>query len=339
MDWDSLDWNALDRLRAGFLAGRPADEPYWQGESDLAAYDLTYAERIGWKWDAVLRELAARRWRPRSRAILDWGCGSGVASRRVLAAFGGTEAFDRLRLWDHSPAARAFAARRAGETFPGLAVETGPDPSAEEGPVGLLVVSHVLNELTQAQRETLLVLIDRAEEVVWVEPGTHAVGRDLAALRDRLNGRFNIVAPCPHAAPCGLFAKDRERDWCHFFAPPPPALPADPRWVRFAQRAGVDLRSLPYSFLVLQRAPLDAAPPPDAGRMIGRPDVLKPYARFLACEASGLPVLELPKRVDGAMVKALGKHPPAALYRWRHDGGRITEIETLVPARPVDADA
>ncbi|MFH1496337.1 MAG: small ribosomal subunit Rsm22 family protein [Verrucomicrobiota bacterium] len=338
MDWDSLDWNALDRLRAGFLAGRPAGEPYWRGESDLAAYDLTYAERIGWKWDAVLGELAARRWRPRSRVILDWGCGSGVAARRVIGAFGG-DAFDRLQVWDHSPAARAFAARRAGELFPGLDVIENVDPSSTDGPVGLLVVSHVLNELSPAQREQLLALIARAEEVVWVEPGTHAVGRDLAALRDRLKQDFSVIAPCPHAAPCGLFAEGRERDWCHFFAPPPPALPADPRWVRFAQRAGVDLRSLPYSFLVLDRAPPASPPPADAGRMIGRPDVMKPYARFLGCEADGLPLLELPKRVDGAMVKALAKHPPAALYRWRHSGGRITEIETLVPARPDNADA
>ncbi len=334
MDWDSLDWDALDRLRAGFLAGRPADEPYWRNESDLAAYDLTYAERIGWKWDAVLRELAARGWRPRCRSVLDWGCGSGVAGRRVITALGGAATFDRLRLWDHSPAARAFAARRAAETFPGLDVAHESDPSDDAGPVGLLVISHVLNELAAEQREQLLALVARAEAVIWVEPGTHAVGRDLAALRDRLRGDFNVVAPCPHAAPCGLFADGQERDWCHFFAPPPPALPADPRWVRFAQRAGVDLRSLPYSFLVLDRAPLASPPPPDGGRLIGRPDVMKPYARFLGCEAAGLSMLELPKRVDGALVKALDKHPPAALYRWRHAGGRITEIEALVPARP-----
>ncbi len=335
MDWDTLDWAALDRLRAGFLEGRPTDAPYWQSESDLAAYDLTYAERIGWKWDAVLRELAARKWRPQSRSILDWGCGSGVAARRVLTAFGG----DSLQLWDHSPLARSFAAKSVRAKFDGLEVVQDVDPSSNKEPIGLLLVSHVLNELNPTQRDQLLALIARAQEVIWVEPGTHAVGRDLAGLRDKLKAGFSVVAPCPHSAPCGLFAENRERDWCHFFAPPPPALPADPRWVGFAQRAGVDLRSLPYSFLVLDRAPLAAPPPPDAGRMIGRPSVMKPYARFLGCESEGLPLLELPKRVDGPMVKALGKNSPAALYRWRHAGGRITEIETLVPAKPDDADA
>lgn len=339
MDWDTLDWSALDRLRAGFLDARPTDAPYWQRESDLAAYDLTYAERIGWKWDAVLNELARRAWRPRSRTVLDWGCGSGVAARRVLAALGGTAACDHLLLWDHSPLARDFSARRARETFPGLTVSADTDPSADDAPVGLLLVSHVLNELGPAQRDHLLALVARAEEVIWVEPGTHAVGRDLAALRDRFNGPFNLVAPCPHAAPCGLFAAGQERDWCHFFAPPPPALPANPNWVRFAQRAGIDLRSLPYSFLVLDRAPLATPPPADAGRIIGRPDVMKPYARFLACEAAGLAMRELPKRTDAALVKALSKLPPAPLYRWTHQGGRITAIETLVPALPPPASA
>lgn len=340
MDWDSLDWAALDRLRAGFLNGRPADVPYWESESDLAAYDLTYAERIGWKWDAVLHELAQRHWQPRSRTILDWGCGSGLAARRVLRAFGGTAACDHLRFWDHSALARAFAARSAGDAFPGLSISHQADPSADNEPIGLLLISHVLNELNSAQRIQLLALVARAEEVIWVEPGTQAVGRDLAALRDQLRAQFSIVAPCPHAAPCGLFTETgQERDWCHFFAPPPPALPANPQWVRFAQRAGIDLRSLPYSFLVLDRAPLATPPPADAGRIIGRPSVMKPYARFLACEAGGLARRELPKRVDAGLVKQLSKQTPAPLYRWRHQAGRITEIETLIPAKTDHANA
>ena len=57
MTWDEIDWAALDRLREGFLSGSAANGPYWRSRSDLASYDFTYGERIGWKWDAVLREL------------------------------------------------------------------------------------------------------------------------------------------------------------------------------------------------------------------------------------------------------------------------------------------
>jgi hypothetical protein len=62
MNWTELDWPALDRLRDGFLHGGAAQGPYWQSESALASYDLTYGERIGWKWDHVLTELRLRHW-------------------------------------------------------------------------------------------------------------------------------------------------------------------------------------------------------------------------------------------------------------------------------------
>ena len=108
MTWDELDWRALDRLRDRFVRGPEKGAAYWESSDDLAAYDLTYGERIGWKWDQVLRELRLRGWQPRSRTILDWGCGSGVAARRVISFFG-VGRFDSLSVWDHSALAADFA--------------------------------------------------------------------------------------------------------------------------------------------------------------------------------------------------------------------------------------
>src|SRR5215203_3701374 len=95
LTWEALDWEVLDRLRATFLAGQPATGNYWQSAVDLANYDFTYAQRIGWKWDAVLAELKLRGWSPPTGKLVDWGCGSGVASRCVLDAFG-PECFQQL---------------------------------------------------------------------------------------------------------------------------------------------------------------------------------------------------------------------------------------------------
>src|SRR6185503_16602213 len=94
-DWTNLDWKALDRLRQRFLAEPGVGGAYWETASDLASYDLTYGERIGWKWDQVMRELKLRGWQPTSRAIFDWGCGSGIAGRRVIELFG-QDRFDSL---------------------------------------------------------------------------------------------------------------------------------------------------------------------------------------------------------------------------------------------------
>jgi hypothetical protein len=328
MTWTELDWPALDRLRTGFLNGPAAGTSYWQTASDLASYDFTYGERIGWKWDAVLAELRLRNWRPTARTILDWGCGSGVASRRVISFFG-PEHFDALHLWDHSPLAVDFAAQAAREKFPALSVTAAThDLLQGSEPIGLLVISHVLNELTPAARTELDGLIARAAAVIWVEPGTHVVSRQLGVIRDTLRTDFSIIAPCTHAQACGVFTPEHTRDWCHFFAPPPSEIFATPDWVKFGQRAGIDLRSLPYAFFALDRAATPASAS-DLSRIIGRPEHFKPYARFLNCDATGLAELELLKRADPALYKQLDRTKAPLVYRWHRNGDKVTGGEPL----------
>ena len=343
MTWDELDWAALDRLRDGFLHGGAAAGPYWQSAGDLASYDFTYGERIGWKWDHVLRELRLRGWRPSSRNVFDWGCGSGIAARRVIADFG-AEAFDALAVWDHSPAACDFAAETARAAFPGLDVATAtPSLLASDERIGLLLLSHVLNELSADDRVALRQLMLRSDAVLWVEPGTHEVSRALGRMRDDLAtpsgaAPFRVVAPCTQALGCPMFAPENERHWCHFFAPPPSGIHADSNWVKFGQRAGIDLRSLPYAFLALERAnaPRSAtAPVPatDAGsqwsRVIGRPEHFKPYARVLNCDANGLAELTVSKRAAKPLFKELERTKAPLVYRWERDGPEVTGGESL----------
>ena len=320
MTWDELDWPALERLRARFLAG-PGSEPYWQSRSDLASYDLTFGERIGWKWDQVLRELRLRGWTPRGRPVLDCGCGSGVAGRRLLRAFG-AEAFPTLTVWDHSPLAIDFAADSARREFPGLEVRSATTAFlAGEEPIGILLLSHVLNELAPGAWAELARLIARADAVLWVEPGTRDVSRRLGAERERWRAQFPLVAPCTVAAACPMFTVGNERHWCHFFAPPPAEIFADSRWVRFGQRAGIDLRSLPYCFLALDRkAGAEAA---GASRVIGRVEHFKPYARLLNCGPDGLAELEVTRREAPALCKELERQRGPLVYRWHRQGDRI----------------
>jgi SAM-dependent methyltransferase len=326
MTWEELDWPALDRLRAGFLEGAPPTGPYWKSASDLASYDFTYGERIGWKWDHVLRELKLRGWAPASRTVFDWGCGSGVAARRVISFFGAGK-FDSLLVWDHSPAACDFAAGAASQAFPKLDVaQATPGFLSATGPVGLLIISHVLNELPPEALAALRALVGRAEAVLWVEPGTHAVSRALGALREEFRSAFHVVAPCTHQNACPILAPDNSRDWCHHFAPAPSEIFATSDWVKFGQRAGIDLRSLPYCFLALDRRPVAAAP--GLARVIGRPELFKPYARVLNCDAAGLAELTLLKRTDPALYKQLDRTKEPLVYRWRREGNSILGVET-----------
>ena len=126
-DWGDINWPALEKLRASFLSGAPGGLDYWQDETQLASYDATFAQRIGWKWDYVLAELTRRGWTPQGGDSLDWGCGSGIASRAFLDHFG-TDSVSKLHLWDRSPLAMSFAMKRAREKYPGLEVITGSFP-------------------------------------------------------------------------------------------------------------------------------------------------------------------------------------------------------------------
>jgi hypothetical protein len=119
--------------------------------------------------------------------------------------------------------------------------------------------------------------------------------------------------------------------------------------VKFGQRAGIDLRSLPYCFLALERKKSvgqvgDLAARPAVGpttlpatelsRVIGRPELFKPYARLLNCDATGIAELTLQKRDDLALYKELDRTKSPLVYRWRRDGTRLLGGELLGAGRP-----
>ena len=331
MNWAEIDWAVLDRLRGLFLSGETAQGPYWTSPEDLAHYDRTYGERIGWKWDAVFPELNQRGWKPPPSPVLDWGCGSGIAGRRVVGWLG-VDRVSALRIWDHSALAADFACGAARARFPQLAVEhVTPGFLASDTPIGVLVVSHVLNELPAAELLALRGLAARADAILWVEPGTHEISRALIAIREQLRDRFRLVAPCTHQAACGLLAAENARHWCHHFAAPPVGIFADSGWVKFGQRAGIDLRSLPYSFLAMERIAQSPTANTAGGfsRIIGEPRIYKGYSKALNCDAAGVSELMLQKR-DAPELFRFFKRPTGALvYRWNRSEGMILGGEPL----------
>jgi hypothetical protein len=307
MDWEKVDWKALERLRAAFLDGTAGAQDYWRTESDLESYDQTFGQRIRWKWDYVLNELKQRGWSPPAPAaeVIDWGCGSGIATRSFLDHFDSAQSAT-FHLWDRSPLAMQYAAQKARETFHDIKVWLERPP---EHISGTLLMSHVLTELADTQLDELLGLAAHATAVIWVEPGTYDASRKLIAVRERLRSVFQVVSPCSHQVACGMLTPENEHHWCHHFAPSPPEVFMDGNWARFAKIAGVDLRSLPLSFLVLDKRPI---PQRNEVRVIGRPRVYKPYALLLGCDASGVRDYRQTKREQPEEFRRLkkGKIPP-----------------------------
>lgn len=295
----------IQRLRERFLEdelGGLAIPDYWRDDRDLAAYDKTLAARIGWKWDAALAECKDRGLpRADDKTVLDYGCGSGIAARRFVAAFGARE----VRCFDRSRPATAYASKQL-KALP-QAPFVVPLRDVDDERPDVLLVSHVLGELDDAGERPLRALIERSACVLLVEPGNRRVARKLSSLRDALLAQFTVVAPCPHQGPCPALASGD--DWCHFFAPPPPEVFTDSDQVKTWKALGIDARALPYSFVCLVRKDLAPADAAVGNRLLGRADVRPHTLRAQVCRATGLADVELQKRDHGELWRTLKKRP------------------------------
>lgn len=326
--WTPSELAILRHLREGFLSGRAGEQDYWLSEGELALYDATFAERIGWKWDAVLGELRERSWSPQSTHLLDWGCGSGVAGRRVLTSW--PDRFKSLILYDRSSLALKYASDKARGDFPGLEVRTGLPPVIP--PNTLLVVSHVVNELPGQEFERLLHFARQAREVIWVESGTHADSRRLIDVRERLREEMGVIAPCTHVARCGLLSDENARHWCHHFAPVPSEVFQDARWAELSREIGIDLRALPFSYLVMEQKDADMESDQGFSRVIGEPRSFKGYSKILSCQREGVAELILQKRDAPALLKKLQRGGGGS-YRWTIEKGKIVKGAPFTPEK------
>lgn len=313
-EFSSADWQRLRALRDRFLTD--ASGEYWTPR-DLELYDATFAQRIGWKWDGVLRILERAGWRPDSTRLLDWGCGSGVAARTVADWTGIREA----RVFDQTPAAMAFAA----EKLRGMGLAAAPARRDETPDGALLLISHVAGELTEDELADLVEYASGAAEILWVEPGSRDISRRLTAARDEIQKHgHHPAAPCTHDGPCPM--NTRERDWCHFFAAPPPEIFQSAFWREFSTRLEIDLRALPFSFLATSRRP--ARWPNGAERLIGRPRALKAHCELLCCGADGLVSRNLQKRDAPKLFRAFTRDGLDGAFVWQTDAarpGRVTD--------------
>src|SRR5260221_714952 len=162
MNLSGHQWQKLRELREFFLSAQPNRATYWDSEETVELYDQTLAVRIGWRWDAVLGQLGSLRWQPGEKTFLDWGCGSGIAARKILGAF---PHFESVYLSDLSPHAERYAAKTVRTQFPAVSVRTGIPPGGEPFSA---VLSHVLGELDPKSEELLASTINQASSLVWV---------------------------------------------------------------------------------------------------------------------------------------------------------------------------
>jgi SAM-dependent methyltransferase len=324
----SEDLRILTNLRDAFLEGSAGRADYWTTPNAIALYERFLGERIGWKWDAFLSELVLRKIRPKSAHAVDFGCGPGVASLRVLAAW--PSQFTHLTLVDRSHAALEFARHRVRERFPQVQVETTtalPDLANKA-----FLSSHVFSELPPASHPDLVRALQRADDILWVESATHHNARAFhSTIREALRDTLAPVAPCPHACACPLAEPYRAADWCHFFAPVPTEVHTDPAWRDFSRALHVDLRSIPFTAIAMQRMPRHSESTlPSSENVLARrlahPTEHKGYSKAQFCTPTGLLDLEAWKRDVPNLLKTWKRDLQLPLYHLKTDGRRILEF-------------
>jgi ribosomal protein RSM22 (predicted rRNA methylase) len=316
----------LARLREGFLTQSAGLSDYWKSEEELSLYDRTFAQRIGWKWDAVLSELSLRGWTPPSARLVDWGCGTAIASRRVLEHWPGH--FDAVTLSDRSAQARGFASARLREHGASIHVSvSAPEETDCEGAV--VLVSHVLTELNAEQLRRAMGQWRKAAALLWVESATHDNARRLVAEGREafLSEGWKVVAPCTFCGGCPLEREENARHWCHHFARVPSAVHQDHGWRELSQRLNVDLRVLPYSFVVLERQ-THLEQEQGWTRVIGAPREFKGHFKVLSCANGSVEDLIVQKRDVPALYKELKKNERLPHYRWAVEEGKVVRVET-----------
>ncbi|WP_367323655.1 small ribosomal subunit Rsm22 family protein [Streptomyces sp. HUAS ZL42] len=266
---------AVERLIANYRGATPTDAPILRDRADVAAYA---AYRMPATFEAVRSALTAFAdavpdWTPDSH--IDLGGGTGAATWAVSATWPGTRPVTVL---DWAEPALALG-RELAAANPALRdtrwqrARIGAALSLES--TDLLTVSYVLNELSEADRASLVdAAASAAQAVVIVEAGTPDGYTRVIEARDRLIAAgFHVAAPCPHSAGCPIVPGT---DWCHFSA----------RVSRSSLHRQVKGGSLAYedekfSYVAAARFPVT----PAASRVVRRPQIRKGQVLLDLCEA------------------------------------------------------
>jgi ribosomal protein RSM22 (predicted rRNA methylase) len=276
----------------------------------------TYAQLHG-----AMTAAAARvpDWTPAT--LLDIGSGPGTA---LWAATARWPTVRSLTAWEREPAfitaGRALAQNSNVAAVRGTRWERYDlrhPHTVRAGPYDLVVLGHVLNELSPDLRQTV---VDAAWALtsgllLIVEPGTVPGFDVVRAARDRLLGSgAQTLAPCAHDLPCPLV-----NDWCHF-----PQRVVRPDFQRRARGAPSEWEDSKYAYAAMARFEPSL---PIWGRVIREPSSNKAYAEVKLSTRSGTGRYRAPKRQreafrlvrDLVWGEALPEPPPEQVVLFDHD--------------------
>lgn len=277
----------------------PTGLPYIQTSEDVLAYlsvrmPATYAVAA-----RVFGQLAARCPSFSPTSLLDLGAGPATAS---LAALSRWETLHQFRLIERDKRLVEVGAEFAELLDAPIQLK---DWSIEDvthlqaanvGSFDMVVVSYVLCEITQSQRERFIQSAWEATDGVLliIEPGTSQGHQRLLRVRKQLLAAgATTLAPCPHDLECPL-EKVADR-WCHFGA-----RVNRSKVHREIKGGTLSFEDEPYSYVAFSRQSLDQLP--QILRLIDRPKRQKGAVSMSVCTPEGLDRTVI-RRSDGQRYK------------------------------------
>lgn len=254
----------------------------------------TYAQLRG-AMAATATRLPA--WQPRT--LLDLGSGPGTALWAATVQWSSLQA---LAAWEREPSFIALgrelargsnAASIRGTRWQQVRLEAAAERDEQWD---LVVLGHVLNELTPEVQRTVVALAWRLTSglLLIVEPGTSAAFGGLRVARDQLLGLgAHTIAPCTHDKPCPLVD-----DWCHF-----PQRLKRPAFQRQARGAPSEWEDSKFAYAAMARfAPAE----PMWGRVIRETMSNKAYAETTISTDDGVGHYQALKRYREAFRSVRG---------------------------------
>lgn len=260
---------AAGSLSDAFTTGRdPSFSGYRNDTRAWAAYGLFFFPRAYARTRLAVRECLENKRFEKSPDVLricDIGAGTGAAGLAALheCAIRFPECALQLELVDLSreTASLSRSIFDSGKSiWPHASISyTYADASSFQParPADMIISSFAVNEWMEhrevselyAWTDRMMASLVPGGLLIVLEPSLRFVVERIERLRDYVAqaGRYQIVAPCPHHAPCPMLAE--KRGWCHEVREwtPPESL----RWINRKLRRDVHL--LKFSMLALQR--------------------------------------------------------------------------------------
>ncbi len=233
--------------------------------------------------DGALRATQQRTPNFAPASLLDLGSGPGTA---VWAAMSRFSSLERATTVERDPHLDALARILHGAHEVPVQQLQDDLTTSQQWPLhDLVVIGHVLNEISVAQRIDLITRAwaATAHTLIIVEPGTSAFFPMLTTIRQTLiDLGAHVVAPCTHCGTCPMVD-----GWCHFAT-----KIARPDFQRLARGGTLPYEEAKYSYIAVSRIPIAYS----GARVMHDSTTHKGYITLEHCSARGIVSSDVPKR-------------------------------------------